>query len=62
MCQASINLNLWCGFLFEFLGKENFGWSQDSIADLPGTPVRKFNIKSMEGTWFKVVIFRLMML
>ena len=36
-------------------GKENSGWSSDTLADLPAKPVRSFDMSSMKGTWYKVM-------
>lgn len=36
-------------------GKENIGWSTDAITDLPSKPITPFNLKSLDGTWYKVM-------
>lgn len=36
-------------------GKENTGWIEDKLTDLPGKPVPGFDIKSLDGTWFKIM-------
>jgi hypothetical protein len=36
-------------------GKENSGWSSETLADLPAKPVRSFDMSSMKGTWYKVM-------
>lgn len=36
-------------------GKENAGWSNDKLADLPAAPIAPFNPNSLSGTWYKVM-------
>ena len=34
-------------------GKENTGWNQDTVTDLPSKPLALFNPSVMEGVWYK---------
>jgi VDE lipocalin domain len=36
-------------------GKENVGWTVDTLADLPGQPISNFDASSLAGTWYKVM-------
>ena len=36
-------------------GKENKGWIEDKLSDLPSKPISNFDIKSLDGTWYKVM-------
>jgi hypothetical protein len=36
-------------------GKENTGWKEDRLVDLPAKPIPEFDIKSLDGTWYKVM-------
>jgi len=36
-------------------GKENQGWSSDSLADLPSKPLENFDVSSLQGAWYKVM-------
>lgn len=36
-------------------GKENLGWSADTLSDLPQRPIGNFDIKSLKGTWYKIM-------
>ena len=36
-------------------GKENLGWTKDTLADLPSKPLENFDIKSLDGTWYKIM-------
>jgi len=36
-------------------GKESTGWTADKPTDLPALPLTKFNIKDLDGKWYKVM-------
>jgi len=36
-------------------GKEKTGWIEDTLADLPSKPIPQFDIKSLDGTWYKIM-------
>ena len=36
-------------------GKENVGWSVDTLADLPSKPISSFDLTSLNGKWYKVM-------
>lgn len=36
-------------------GKENVGWTVDTLADLPAKPLQSFDIASLKGRWYKVM-------
>ena len=36
-------------------GKGETGWTQDTLADIPTKPLSSFDMKSLEGKWFKVM-------
>ena len=36
-------------------GKENSGWSNDKLSDLPSIPIAPFDATSFKGTWYKVM-------
>ena len=36
-------------------GKENAGWSNDKLADLPAPPLAPYDASSLKGTWYKVM-------
>eukprot|EP00981_Chlorochromonas_danica_P007703 scaffold1869_cov163-Ochromonas_danica.AAC.15 len=39
-------------------GKESVGWTQDNLQDLPGKPLERFDISSLEGQWYKKNTFK----
>ncbi len=36
-------------------GKESVGWKMDSMEDLPAKPIANFDLKSLDGKWYKVM-------
>ncbi len=34
---------------------ENFGWTPDTIETLPSKPLTNYDLKEMQGTWYKVM-------
>lgn len=36
-------------------GKGNLGWVKDKLSDLPSKPIEDYDIKSLSGTWYKVM-------